>query len=473
MLWLALQFPLLPVELLPISAPSESWAITEGTEVVACNASASAHGVKERMSLSAACALLPTLLYQQRNCENESVALNQLAAWAGQFSSAVSLQSPDGLILEIEGSLRLLGQIQGITSAIRSGCADMGYTVVGACAPTWTAAWMLASARVEKIILHQNAVRKAISALPVDTLSCDERTVAALNAVGVRTVGQLLSLPRDGVARRFGQSILDQIDRAMGLLPEPREFYTTPATFAASLEFPANVTHAEALVFAARRLLTQLAGFLASRCGGIEWFRVRLLHDNAAATVLDIRLASPTRELDRLVILIRERFASLALTAPVYKITIEADEILSLTGNTTSLFPETIKDAGDCHRLIERLQARLGPDAVQGLSSLPDHRPERSWESSKAGAKADTGASTTRPLWLLEKPRLLTEVGSKPHYEEEPLTVVAGPEIVEAGWWNGDVKRDYFVAQSPAHSTYWIFRERQEHGAWYLHGIFG
>jgi len=76
-------------------------------------------------------------------------------------------------------------------------------------------------------------------------------------------------------------------------------------------------------------------------------------------------------------------------------------------------------------------------------------------------------------LWLLEEPRPLREVAARPHYENEPLTVIAGPEIIESGWWDSDIKRDYFVAQTRSHSTYWIFRERRQPWAWFLHGIFG
>jgi protein ImuB len=173
------------------------------------------------------------------------------------------------------------------------------------------------------------------------------------------------------------------------------------------------------------------------------------------------------------VILMRERFAAMTLAAPVHQIKIEANDILALAGSVASLFPESVKESGDCHRLIERLQARLGPDAVQGLSPSADYRPELSWLATQPGARTKGEEAPLRPLWLLDEPRLLREVASKPHYGNEPLMVVAGPEIIESGWWNEDIKRDYFVAQTPAHSTYWIFRERRQPCAWYLHGIFG
>jgi protein ImuB len=54
-----------------------------------------------------------------------------------------------------------------------------------------------------------------------------------------------------------------------------------------------------------------------------------------------------------------------------------------------------------------------------------------------------------------------------------PLKLVAGPERIESGWWDGDeLARDYFVAQTPEHGLVWIYRARGAAGGWFLHGLF-
>jgi protein ImuB len=65
-----------------------------------------------------------------------------------------------------------------------------------------------------------------------------------------------------------------------------------------------------------------------------------------------------------------------------------------------------------------------------------------------------------RPCWLLEKPRTVAE---------KELDLLAGPERIACGWWDGDeARRDYFVAAFGA-SLAWVYRED---GEWYLHGFF-
>jgi protein ImuB len=75
----------------------------------------------------------------------------------------------------------------------------------------------------------------------------------------------------------------------------------------------------------------------------------------------------------------------------------------------------------------------------------------------------------------LPRPRPLPERNAVPLHEDGPLALLAGPERIESGWWDGDdVARDYFVARTPKASVVWIYRERGalQGGQWYLHGLF-
>ena len=52
--------------------------------------------------------------------------------------------------------------------------------------------------------------------------------------------------------------------------------------------------------------------------------------------------------------------------------------------------------AENATRLVERLRARLGEDAVRGLTLVPDHRPERAWRFAAPGAPARDAATPAR-----------------------------------------------------------------------------
>ena len=107
-----------------------------------------------------------------------------------------------------------------------------------------------------------------------------------------------------------------------------------------------------------------------------------------------------------------------------------------------------------------------------------DHRPEYAWQPERErGRKKTVRASPTaqdkpRPLLLLTEPRVLVTVSGAPQHHGA-LALLAGPERIETGWWDGrPVARDYFVASNPQKEICWIFRDYRHGKKWYLHGYF-
>jgi protein ImuB len=374
-------------------------------------------------------------------------ALEPVAAWACQFTPRVSLEPPQALLLEIEGSLRLFGGAESLLAKLRAGLADLGFECALATAATARAALWLSRGEGE-----------VFAALPVEATGFDP---AFLKSIGIATVGELLQLPREGLAQRCERRMLEALDQALGAVPEPRAFFSPPPRFSAKLELPSEVTYAEGLLFGARRLLVQLEGLLASRHEGIRQFELQLIHSEEKTSV-PVSLASPARDAERLTQLLRERLGSVALAHPVEAIQLEAENFVPLPGRSGGMFGDAAAEAEGWARLLERLRVRLGGDAVCGLATQPDHRPEHAWRRVEPGEwdPREFRPPGARPLWLLE-PRKL---------DENAFVRLAGPERIESGWWDGDeAKRDYFVAQLTDASLAWIYCED---GEWYLHGLF-
>jgi len=470
-LWIALHLPQLPLEaLLRGSLLPEACAVIEGHRIVACDGKAAARGVRAGMSASAALALAPQLRICQRDAAAETEALLGIAAWVMQFTPNVALEFPDVVLLEVSASLKLFGGLARIAGDLREGLAAMGFGASISVAPTpRTACWSVRSGK-EALVTDAARIDEALSALPIAVL-CDADTLESLEAIGIATVGDLLALPRGGLARRFGQTLLDDLDRARGQLPDPRTFFMPPPRFAAALDLLAEVTQAEALLFAARRLLAQLAGYLAARSGGVQRLVLKLAHRDGGATEIAVGLVTPSRDAEHFTLLVRERLGSIALREPVRRIAIEAADILPLAADNLGLFPDDAGAPGNWDRLIERLRSRLGTEAVHGLGSRPEHRPERASTDAEPGEKQLKLQFGERPFWLFDAPLPIPEVAAVPNYEG-PLTLLAGPERIESGWWDDDdIARDYFVARTSTESLVWVYRERRG-GGWYLHGLF-
>src|SRR4030095_2333259 len=154
MLWLAQLLPAFPLQLaeraLPCIGPL---AIVEGPPqrlmVIHCNTAAQAPGVPPGMKLAAAQALARELIALERQPDRERDALAELAGWAYQFSSHVVLQ-PDGLLLEVGGSLRLFGGHAQLHRAIADGLDALGYRAAFAYA---------AAPRTSRVLAHSDRAR--------------------------------------------------------------------------------------------------------------------------------------------------------------------------------------------------------------------------------------------------------------------------------------------------------------------------
>jgi protein ImuB len=492
MLWLALHFRHLPLEVFTRSTQSDAQAglqliaVASGAEsgatVLAVNRPAQARGVSVGMSVSAACALASGLRTLTQDAARERATLARLAAWSLQFTSFVSLVEPDAILIEIEGSLKLFGGLGKLHQHIARGVAELGFDAGIACAPTPLAALWFARAGTGVCVQHRDALRHALEQLPVDVLCENQTARTLLGSFGARTFGDCLRLPRDGLARRAGQRLLDDLDRALDLQPDPRLPFVAPQNYNAALPLPAPVAQADALLFAARRLLAELCGWLTATGHAVQCPRFEFLHEKQIATIITLELASATRDLDHLVGLLRERLARTELPCAAIEISITSGRVVPLASRNLAFLPDSAGQAESSSRFVERLNARLGANTICGLTPHADHRPERAWRACRPGTatgenKAGSlmpARSLARPLWLLTTPRPLHETNAAPHdHDGDPLSLLAGPERIEAGWWDGQhVARDYFVARNAARSLLWVYRERSNTARWYVHGFF-
>jgi protein ImuB len=484
MLWIAVLCPRLALDCaLRAHEADVPLAVCDRLQVLQASEAARALGLRSGMRRATALSLAADLRIVEHDAGVERDALEQVAGWLLQFTPGVTLQPPDAVLLDVAASLRLFGGRERLLARIRDGLAALGFGVRTAVAPTPTAAWLLAGWRDGACIEHESLLEAGLAPLPVERLASAAPHRDALAAIGVRRFADLARLPRSGLARRYGKAVLTEVDVALGRQAEPRGWFEAPARFSVRLELFAQVEHAEALLFASRRLVLQLCGWLGARQAATREAVLTGEHDSGRhahdATRLELRLSQPSRDPERLVAVLRERLGVLKLPAPVHTLRLDCDRVVALPGTHGELFPAAGTDAEGLARLVERLQARLGRDRVHRLLLAADHRPESAYRVEPVDRPAHrTDAplpGMPRPLWLLQAPVALAERDQRPWWHG-PLTLLAGPERIETGWWDDHlVQRDYFVAEGDPAGWVWIYRTRTAgtDGQWFLQGIFG
>ncbi|MFT3806750.1 Y-family DNA polymerase [Arenimonas sp.] len=471
MLWACVLLPQLALDtvLRRHPAPGKPLALVHGPlqrrTLLAANGAARARGLQPGQSFATAQALLPDLTAIEYDEESVAQARRLLAAWAYRYSSQVSVAFGDAIVLEIQGSLGLFGPWPLFEARLRDDLAALGFHHRIAMAPVASAAHVLAGHRDGLAIENTAPMLSALAQVPIAQARLPAAAAGAFEHLGLRRLGQVFALPRASLGKRHGPGLLAQLDRLRGDAPEILPLHRPPDVFDARIELSFETESTEALQFPLRRLTSDLAAYLAGRDGGVQRFVLRLEHEDHGHSDVPVGLLAPERDAALLFELARGRLAQASVPAPVRGLRLLARELPPFVPAGADLFDLRAQQGMPWEQLRERLRARLGNEAVHGLSAVAEHRPEYAWRRD-AGETSPMPVQEPlpRPAWLLERPVPLRDAR---------LQLLAGPERIETGWWDGDdAQRDYYVAETSQGQRAWVFCAPGERGAWMLHGWF-
>jgi len=431
-------------------------------------------------------AVFPELI----DAAHSAALLQRLCLHAQTFTSFVSIEPPNALLLEIKGSLKLFGPLERLHADIDACWRRLALQAYSAAAPSTLAALWLARSGVHSgnpagsspvVIDDLGTLSGRLAELPIACTAWDIERLQTLRALGVTRMGELLRLPRAGLARRLGAVTVRDLDIALGRQFAPRRSFVPRARFRARCDFEEEIENVVYLEMALEPLIACCAQFLRERQAGVQALRLKLQHRAGTATRMHAGLADITGERRRLTDVLGQKLGRLELRAPVKGMELISGSLQPLSAASLDIFAGLAGGGRDtAPQLVERLRARLGEDAVYGVASIPEHRPEAAWRrvhelslatasrmgEKMTGLRVDDGMP--RPVWLLDAPLPL---GSDWVLEQ-------GPERIESGWWDGrGVARDYYVARRscgthrPQGPKLWVFQERRSK-RWYVHGVF-
>jgi protein ImuB len=511
MLWIALYFPALSLDWIErrfpdVLVPAIGVTVRKGNQtcIRQANKPAQKRGVMAGQPLASALAVFPELVIMEQDPHEERKALEQAAYAALRFTPNIAMQN-NGLIAEVSGSLKLFGGLKKLCQSLNRVVTAQGLQLSAGIARTATGAWLLARSASPGTVINGKGeeFRILLDALPVDLLESAQLHLEVMRGIGCKTLADLRRLPRGGVARRFGPDLSAELDRAYGDSPDPQKWFEMPEDFQQKMKMMGLIENTELLLVPAQRMVEQMCGWLASRHAAVSAFSFVLHHEYSLRqphkfTPINIRLSEQSSDPAHLMLLLRECLERTKIVAPVSELELTADEIAAGADDNLELFPTVQSEATSLNRFIEKLSSRLGPETLTGLKVVSDHRPECSqrFELSATGSvnrfsKREANPQTIssespRPAWLMETPLELKVQRSRPVYGS-PLKLLAGPERIEAGWWDdAAVTRDYFIAENDQGQLLWIYREHKhrEHSPaekdkgnkgenWYLQGLFG
>jgi protein ImuB len=321
---------------------------------------------------------------------------------------------------------------------------------------------------------EQNAARE----VPLSRLNIEPEFRDALSQLGIKTTGDLLSLPPGGLRERFGKQAHRLYRMAAGDLWTPFEPRAPdePALQKYILDNAEDDTMR--LLFLIKQLLHPLLATLAARHEALLILWLSLLIDHNGWLKEPLRPAAPTLDVMQILDLVRLRLESLQLAAGVVEIELRA-ESCAATSEQLRLFSEgSSRDVDAANRALARLRAEFGEHAVVSAKLTDGHLPEArfTWEPIsrvKLPRNVLKGLSSPSAKVLVRriaaKPRPLGGGGSHHSHDDGWLILghkhgtidkLTGPYVFSGGWWNREIQREYYFAETRRGDLLWLYYDR-------------
>src|SRR5262245_40770182 len=339
-LWIAVCLPSLALECL-CAGDSQPAVVVEAERgqlhVVAASQGAAEAGIVSGTKLQTAIALAASLQVFERAPPLEQKSLESLAEWAQKLTSAVSVEAPESLLLEVAGSLKLFGSLDAIKSKLHEELGRRYRDFRFCAAPTATAAlWLARAASAD--VLQWRQLAGSLAELPLTVTRWPPEVLALLNDLGLRTIGDCARLPRDGFARRVGRSYLLELDRAFGRSVDLRAEHKAPQTWSSLAELGEESVDSAIFIEAVEHLLGELCAELGRRQAEIADLTLAFEHLHRPPTIERFDFREPTLDRERLLRLVEDRLERIALPVPAVALRMASGVFRPLERSSADLF---------------------------------------------------------------------------------------------------------------------------------------
>jgi len=457
------------------------------------NEKARQQGVLPGLRYAAAFSLASGLRAGEISSAESKKAVTDLSHGLMRFTPEVepSAQEPGVFWLNGAGLERLYASPQQWAYAIHKDLRAQGFMVNLAIGFTRFGAYAVAKAK-EGITIFANSIeeRSAARQVALSRLNIEPVFRDTLFKLGIKTVGGLLSLPPGGLRERFGKQAHRLYRMAAGDLWTPLEPQAPdePVLQKYILDDPEDDT--TRLLFLIKQLLHPLLATLARRHEALVALWLSLFIDHSSWLKEPLRPAAPTLDAAQILDLVRLRLESLQLAAGVVEIELRA-ESCAATSEQLRLFTEgPSRDLDAANRALARLRAEFGDEAVVCAKLTDGHLPEAkfTWEPLDRIKLPKNVLNDLNGLNVLNSPRVLVRrIAAKPqplaggpyHSHEDGWLILGpkhgnidkltGPYVFSGGWWNREIQREYYYAETRAGDLLWLYYDRVRR-RWFLQG---
>ena len=426
--------------------------------VVEAGAAARDAGVRPGMTETEARARCPGLVTRRLCPEHVSAARQAMLDAALAVSPRVEDAGAGVVQIDIAGLATLVGDDHAIAERLLRQTRAVGLLGSLGVAGTRTAARIAARMGPRTVIIPRGNERAALATVDLRVLDLPTRLVDTFTRWGIRTLGDLARLPRDGVVARLGAEGLAAHDAAMALDSAPFRPYLPPPFWEEAQALDWEIDALDALARVIGSVLERLTARLAAARVLAAELDVHLDLASGARHARTIALAHPLGEVAPMLTLITLDLEAHPPQAPVTRVVVSASPVAARPIQP-KLGASPSPSVRDLAAVLARLSAVAGVDAVGSPRLLDTHRPDAftlapfaphvpgSSDRHPEGAEVVAVDDSTPPLALrrLRPPRRAhvemegerpARVRVEPNTRVESVVACAGPWRRSGTWWD-------------------------------------
>ncbi|WP_379090631.1 Y-family DNA polymerase [Pedobacter sp. UC225_65] len=457
--------------------------------VTAASKEAEQQGISAGMVLADAKAIVPGILAFDDRTDFNKKLLIRIAKWLVRYSPTVSIDLPDGMILDSSGCSHLLGGEEKYLESILGKLRESGYTCHGAISDTIGCSWAIARLGRKSPIVMPGQQYNTLLNLPPTALRLEQPVIERLHKLGFDKIGKFIQLPASMLRRRFGNETLLRLGQALGTEEETITPIIVRSPFEERLYCLEPIRTKPAIEIAIERLLEALCERLSKEGLGIRSAELKGYRLDGKVTETKIGTNQPTHKVPHLAKLFELRIDQIEPDLGIELFTLSAVKTEPVLIHQEKLWNGRPGLADqNLVQLLDRLAGKIGPQAIRRYVPQAHYWPERSLRpavSLEEKTEVRWQRSNPRPMELLHRPASIQVTAPVPDYPpmnfryKDELHMVQkadGPERIEREWWmeKGE-HRDYYILEDEKGRRYWVFRSghyNEEGSAWFLHGFF-
>jgi protein ImuB len=331
--------------------------------------------------------------------------------------------------------------------------------------------------------------RRAAHKVPLNRLGLDPSLRDTLFKLGIKTVGAFLSLPPGGLYERFGSKAYRLHRLASGDLWAPLQpcAVEDPISQKHFLDDPESDT--TRLLFLIKRLIHPMMAALTARFETLAALWLSFLIEKSDWIREQIRPAVPTLDSVQVLDLIRLRLESIKLSAGVIEIELTAEGYPATSEQLRFFTEKPARDLDAADRALARIRAEFGDESVVQAKLTDGHLPEArfTWEPLQRvklsacpersrreldlnvlncpTAKVLVRRIFAKPVPLPSGPEQQSRKTSTNHAlflgpKYGAIEKLSGPYLFSGGWWNREIHREYYFAETRRGDLLWLYYDR-------------